>query len=225
MNTRRSLNRLLALTFSFICILILCRIIYLQNLNHVFLVWNIFLAWIPFMLSHYFKQYRSSQSWKQAFLFGSWLLFFPNALYIVTDLIHVQDDPVAPVWYDAILLFTCSFLGLIMAFSSLYNVERYLQYKFNRKAISLLMPLIIFLGSFGVYLGRFERWNSWDIVQNPLALGADILSCFISPGDNLRNWGITGMLTILFYIIYTFSKIMSYQWSAKKMPGPEEPGK
>ena len=219
MSTRRSLNRLLTQTFSFICILILCRIIYLQNLHHIFLVWNIFLAWIPYMLSQYFKQYRSSQSWKQAFLFGSWLLFFPNALYIVTDLIHVQDDPVAPVWYDAILLFTCSLMGLIMAYVSLYNVEQYLQFKFKRKTISLLMPLIIFLGSFGVYLGRFERWNSWDIIHNPLKLGADILSCFMSPADNLRNWGITGMLTILFYLIYGFSKILSCQFAANKNAG------
>jgi uncharacterized membrane protein len=191
----------------------------MHNLRHVFLLWNIFLAWIPYILSRYFKQYRASQSWKQAFLFGSWLLFFPNALYIVTDLIHVQDDPAAPVWFDAILLFTCSLLGLIMAYVSLYNVERYLQYKFNRKTISLLMPMIIFLGSFGVYLGRFERWNSWDIIHNPMGLGTDMLNCFISPGDNLRNWGITGILTILFYIIYGFSKIVSCHFTSMKNAG------
>ena len=219
MNIRRSLNRLLALTFSFICVMILCRVFYMHNLRHVFLVWNIFLAWIPYILSQYFKQYRTSQSWKQAFLFGSWLLFFPNALYIVTDLIHVQDDPAAPVWFDAILLFTCSLMGLIMAYVSLYNVERYLQFKFNSKTISLLMPLIIFLGSFGVYLGRFERWNSWDIIHSPLALAFDIVNCFVSPADNLRNWGITGMLTILFYIIYIFSKIVSGQIPEKKNAG------
>ncbi|MEI2748485.1 MAG: DUF1361 domain-containing protein [Ferruginibacter sp.] len=63
------------------------------------------------------------------------------------------------------------------------------------------MPLLLFLGSFGVYLGRFERWNSWDIVHNPLDLAENILTHVFSPVDHIRTWAVTVTLTVLFYLI------------------------
>jgi uncharacterized membrane protein len=201
-------DRLLAATFIFICMLLACRILYTQSARHVFLVWNIFLAWIPYATSSFFKLYENKQRWKQLFLFSSWLLFFPNALYIITDLIHLQETGDAPAWFDAILLFTSSFIGLVMAFMSLHNVERWLSKKISRKTLGIIIPLIIFIGSFGVYLGRFERWNSWDIIHNPIALGMDIIECFIFPLDHFRSWAVTIILSILFYLIYSFSKIL-----------------
>src|SRR5687768_5018671 len=112
---------------------------------------------------------------KQLFLFSSWLLFFPNALYIVTDLVHLQADTNVPWWYDSMLVFCCSFVGLILAFVSLNRVEAYLKTFFSKKCVTLAMAAILFTASFGVYLGRFQRWNSWDIINNPLGLGIDIL--------------------------------------------------
>ena len=208
MKKELSFNNLLVITFIFICVLIGCRVIYTTSMQHVFLIWNIFLAWIPYSTSNYFSRYEKKQKWKQLFLFSSWLLFFPNALYIITDLIHLQDTGDAPVWFDAILLFTCSFIGLLMAFMSLYNAEKYLAKKFSKKMIGFMMPLIIFIASFGVYLGRFERWNSWDIIHSPVALGEDIARLFIFPLDHFRSWAVTVILSILFYLIYAFSKIL-----------------
>ncbi len=219
MKQTASINSLLAATFIFICALIGCRIIYSGNLQHVFLTWNIFLAWIPYVISSYFNLYQSKQKWKQAALFCSWLLFFPNALYIITDLIHIKETDNAPVWFDAILLFTSSLLGLLMAFISLFNTERYLSHLLSRKQVAFIMPLIIFIGAFGVYLGRFQRWNSWDVIRSPLALGEDILACFIFPQDHYRSWGITFMLSILFYLIYGFSKILPRIFDQNKNAG------
>ncbi len=208
MKTTTHLNHLLLATFIFILGLLVARFFYTGSLHHVFLIWNIFLAWIPYVLSRFFSHYRNKQNWKQVFLFSSWLLFFPNALYIVTDLVHLQDNGNAPLWFDVILLFTSSFIGLIMAFISLHNVEKYLRRFYSRKAVTFIMPLILFLGSFGVYLGRFERWNSWDIIHNPLALGNNILQSVFSPADHIRTWAVTLTLTCLFYIIYRFFRLL-----------------
>ncbi|MFT3908794.1 MAG: DUF1361 domain-containing protein [Ferruginibacter sp.] len=214
-----SFNNLLAITFVFICLLICSRMVYTGTSQHVFLVWNIFLAWIPYIISNYFRVYEKKQKWKQLFLFSSWLLFFPNALYIITDLIHLQDEGSAPVWFDAILIFTSSFIGLLMAFKSLYNVERYLAKKMSRKMLGLAIPVIIFISSFGVYLGRFGRWNSWDVIHSPLALGENILECFIFPFDHFRSWAITIILSILFYLIYAFSKILPHSFRQNNNAG------
>lgn len=219
MNKHLSFNHLLSATFIFICLLIGCRIFYTRSLQHVFLIWNIFLAWIPYITSAFFRQYERKHKWKQFFLFFTWLLFFPNALYIITDLVHVQETGDAPAWFDVILLFTSAFIGLIMAFKSLYNAEKYLSKKMRKKTLSVTIPAIIFIGSFGVYLGRFQRWNSWDIIHNPFELAEDILACFVSPQAHFKSWAVTIILSILFYLIYCFSKILPHAFRQNKNAG------
>ena len=208
MKSAQSFSRLLGLTFLFVTVLIISRIAYTGTWRHIFLLWNIFLAWIPFVLSKYFSVYQYKATWKQIFLFGSWLLFFPNALYIVTDLVHLQENGAAPLWYDVVVLFTSSLLGLAFGYGSLFYAEAYLVKKFGRKAILWTMPALIFLGSFGVYLGRFERWNSWDIVHNPLDLAESIFMHVFSPVDHIRTWAVTVTLSVLFYLLYCFMKMI-----------------
>lgn len=143
--------------FAFIAILIAARIIYSGNNLYLFLVWNLFLAWIPYVISLYFKKSISKTKIVQVLLFTSWLLFFPNALYIVTDIIHVKETEAAPVWFDAILLFVSSFAGLALAFASIINVENLLRHYFHKRFANALVIFLLFVGSFGVYLGRFQR--------------------------------------------------------------------
>ncbi|MEP7163974.1 MAG: DUF1361 domain-containing protein [Ferruginibacter sp.] len=209
-------NRLLGVFFIFIAALIMTRMFYSGSIRYIFIVWNIFLAWIPYVLSDFFVVYRQKEKWKQLFLFASWLLFFPNALYIVTDLIHLEANTNVPVWYDAILLFASSFVGLIMAFISLQKVEYFLKEIFSRRTIKMIIPLILFIGSFGVYLGRFQRWNSWDVVHNPLALAMDILHRFTSPVDNYKTWAITLILTALYSLLYFCIKILPNAFAESK---------
>jgi uncharacterized membrane protein len=209
MRAIHSFNRLLIATFAFIALLILARIFYTGSLRHIFLLWNIFLAWIPYAMSCQFGTCQNKHPFKQGILFFTWLVFFPNALYIVTDLVHLQNNGNAPLWFDVILLFTSSFLGLILAFASLQYAERFLQHTFGHLMKTRLVPVILFLGSFGVYLGRFERWNSWDIIHSPFELAENIWQHIFFPAHYLRTWVVTVMLTILFYIIYGFSRYVS----------------
>ena len=211
-----SFNRLLAIFFFFIAALIIARIIYSGSIRYIFLSWNIFLAWIPYVLSCYFVVYRKKEKWKQFILFASWLLFFPNALYIVTDLIHLEESTNVPLWYDAILLFASSFIGLIMAFISLQKAEYLLNWFFSKRIVNSMIPVILFLGSFGVYLGRFQRWNSWDVVHNPLALGMDILDRFVSPVENVKTWAITIILTALYSLLYFFIRKLPQAFAENK---------
>ncbi len=199
-------NRWLFCCFLFIAAIIAARIKYTGHSHFIFLIWNLFLAYIPYILSEFFKTIYYKAKWKQVALFVSWLLFFPNALYIVTDIIHLEEIPGVPLWFDAVLLFTSSFAGLALAFASLANVEIFMSRYFSRKTMPALIMLLLFAGSFGVYLGRFQRWNSWNVKNNPLALAADITGRFINPAAHFRSWVIVFFLTILYSVCWYFLK-------------------
>ena len=201
-------GRLLTALLTFIGLLIFFRMLYSGTRQYLFLEWNIFLAWIPYILSTQFRFYTGKAMWKQLFLFSSWLLFFPNALYIVTDLVHLSGESNMPWWFDAMLVFSAAFVGLLMAFVSLRNAERYLSTLFKRNTVQVITFCLLFLGSFGVYLGRFERWNSWNIVNDPLGLGINILSCFINPVENIRVWAITILFTAVYSLLYYCLRIL-----------------
>ncbi len=203
--------------FLFIAILIAARIIYSGNNLYLFLIWNLFLAWIPYAISLYFKQSISKTKAVQALLFIGWLLFFPNALYIVTDIIHVKETEAAPVWFDAILLFVASLAGLALAFASIINVENILRHYFYKKFTNALIIFLLFVGSFGVYLGRFQRWNSWDVLHNSLPLAADIANRFTAPFTHIKTWAITFLLTGLYALCWFFIKSFSTIHSTKNI--------
>lgn len=211
-----SLDKLLAAFILFIAAMLLVRIAYANNLRYIFLLWNLFLAWIPFQLSVSIHNLKLNNRIKYV-LIAAWLLFFPNALYIITDLIHLENSKAdVPVWFDAILIFTSSVTGLILAFASLFLVERFLQNKLAQNHINKLLVGALFLGSFGVYIGRFLRWNSWDILANPVSLLVEIATHIIMPVQHFRTWVVTFLLTGLFSLLY---------FSIKKIPGYlQQPG-
>lgn len=182
--------------------LILLRVMLTGSIRYVSLGWNIFLAWIPYMLSCYFEHYQKKAYWKQVVLFASWLLFFPNALYIVTDLVHLRTPSHVPWYYDAMLLFSAAFAGLLLAFVSLKNTEQFLRSIFSTRSVRILIPALLFLGSYGVYLGRFERWNSWNVVNDPFALTKSILKSVSNPIEHYNVWAITVLFTLVYSLLY-----------------------
>ena len=212
-----SAERVIAAFLLFIAAMLLSRIWYSGSLRYVFLLWNLFLAWVPFQLSVFLTVKQPENRWFKYFLISCWLLFFPNALYIITDLIHLEElRGNVPLWFDAILLFTCSVTGLIMAFISLYQVEMYLQQNMSKKQVSKFVLAALFVGSFGVYIGRFLRWNSWDIVTNPFSLLMEISNHIAMPFQHYRTWAVTVLLTGLFNLLY---------FAIKKLPGLlQQPG-
>ena len=206
-----SVEKIIMAFLLFIVAMLTLRISYANNIRYTFLLWNLFLAWIPFQLSVTLTESANRNKWYSYFLLFSWLLFFPNALYIITDLIHLDESKGdVPVWYDAILLFTCSITGLIMAFVSLFQVEIFLKKNISTRHTGKIVMAALFLGSFGVYVGRFLRWNSWSIITKPQMLLSDLSMHVFLPFHYYKTWVVTVLLTCLFSLLY---------YAIKKLPG------
>jgi len=195
-----SIIRLMILSVGFTISLIVFRIFYSGSLMYLFFTWNLFLAGIPLGITTILVQMKSKNI--QWLLLTIWLLFFPNALYIITDLIHLKDRNPVPLWFDVILIFSAAVNGLIMAYISLQQVELFLKTKFNDHKTGIILFACLFLGSFGVYIGRFLRLNSWDILLHPFGLTFQVMQHFINPFQHSRTWGMTILLTGFFSIFY-----------------------
>lgn len=144
--------------------------------QHLYLVWNLFLAWVPLMLALHIEERQrrgEKKDWKFWTSAGAWLLFFPNAPYIFTDITHVRRATVGRWWTDLTIILLFAVMGLVIAFISLHRMQALVSRRRGRLAGWVFVFVIAFLSGFGVYLGRFERWNSWDVVLNPVGLFAD----------------------------------------------------
>jgi len=154
---------------SLLCmILVALKIYQVEQITYGYLVWNLFLAWIPLFLGLLLK--NKSLNLLSAGILIWWLLFLPNAPYLVTDLIHLKDDHNSGNWYEALVLFTFAVTGLVNGLVSLNLVRRFLQGHLSKFWSNLAVFAAIPLAGYGIYLGRVLRWNSWDIVVNPVAL-------------------------------------------------------
>ena len=205
---KTNLVHLVLLSAGFTVSLILVRIFYSDSITYCFLIWNIFLGAIPlFVSSRLNNAIKKDLQW---ILLTAWLIFFPNALYIITDLIHLKERYPVPIWFDIILISSAVFNGLFFAYISLCQIELFLRSKFDNKKTGLILFLFLFLGSFGVYIGRFLRWNSWDVVVNPSGLAFEVIQHIINPLRHPRTWSMTITLTFFFSIFY---------FIIKKIPG------
>ena len=168
----------------------------------LFLNWNLFLAIIPWTISSLMVAYELNKKLPLILLIISWILFFPNSPYILTDLFHLKLKGSAPIWFDLVLILSFAWTGLVYGLISLMDIEKHLSTYLNRKLTSTLIISFIFLASFGIYLGRYLRWNSWDIISNPLGLAGDIMDRFMHPLSHPRTWGMTLLMGILLNMIY-----------------------
>ena len=134
-----------------------------------FLLWNLFLAWIPLLLAlGIYDRYRhGARTLVLAPAVALWLLFLPNAPYIVTDFIHLAPTPPAPLWLDGAILSAFAWTGILLGFVSLYLVHAVVRHRFGPRSGWTMVLGALALTSAGVYAGRFLRWNSWDLLVRP----------------------------------------------------------
>jgi uncharacterized membrane protein len=170
------------------------------ELIYVFLAWNLFLAGIPFIIS--LKLVGKKNKWKILLLIGCWLLFLPNAPYIITDFLHLRHRPPIPYWYDILLLFSASLNGLLLGFASLLTVEKFLIDRYGNRISSIIILCSFFLCAFGIYMGRYLRWNSWDILINPLDIATDISDRIFNPFAHFGTWSVTILFGSFLYVMY-----------------------
>ncbi|MFP8896183.1 DUF1361 domain-containing protein [Chryseobacterium sp. EZn1] len=174
----------------------------------LFLNWNLFLAWIPLLLSSFVLAFNIRSKISLVFIIIIWILFFPNSPYILTDLFHLRARNSIPVWYDLIVILSYAWTGLICGFISLNDIEKKLSYYGKKNSINGIIVFFLFMSSFGVYLGRFLRWNSWDVLNNPFGLFSDIVVRFIYPMEYTKTWGVTLLMGIMLNFMY-----FTFKWS------------
>ena len=203
-------KQVLILSSLFSIALVSFRFFYTGYPLFIFLVWNLFLAFIPFMISGWLlKQEKGKSRLLMLAAFTAWLLFIPNAFYIITDLFHLPSNESVPLWYDLALLLSFAWSGILFGVISVRQVERALEHYFNRSFGMFFILPVMFMNGLGVYIGRYLRFNSWDVITNPLQLAKDIIYLFIHPLRNGMDWGMILCYTLLMTIIYTAIKKLS----------------
>ncbi|CAH2212662.1 DUF1361 domain-containing protein [Tepidibacter aestuarii] len=168
----------------------------LNTYKYYIYIWNMFLAWIPFIFSlivhnMYYKGKGNINNILIFICMCIWLLFYPNAPYIITDFIHISvskypfkiEDTLEFqrnfwIWYDFILIAFCALIGYLLGVASLYLNQIIVKDKFNNLVSWIFVSIVSFLSGYGIYLGRFVRFNSWDIVSNPIKLFGYIINSF-----------------------------------------------
>ncbi len=156
------------------CALFVARVYYCGHFTYGFLVWNLFLAWVPWLLA-LGVDHTLRRRWDGAALpLGiAWVLFLPNAPYVLTDFVHLRARSPVPLWFDVLLLGTAALTGLLAGAFSLRRVEDALQGRVEPRLLRVGLWATIVAAGFGIYLGRFERLNSWDLLLTP----SDVLLC------------------------------------------------
>ena len=176
--------------------------------DYRFLVWNLILAWVPLLLALlvYDRYRRGTPVARLAPALVLWLLFLPNAPYIVTDFVHLSATSPAPLWLDGVELSAFAWTGLLLGFVSLYLVHAVAKHRFSAQLSWLGVIGVLALVSAGVYLGRVKRWNSWDLLTQPGAKLAQLHAHLTDPASLARatgvTLGITAMLTLAYLVFY-----------------------
>lgn len=163
-----------------------------RSSTFLFLVWNLFLAWIPFVLSTALN--KLPKFWMSIPLLAAWLIFLPNAPYIVTDLLHVRYRVGVPLWYDVMMIFAFAWTGLLLGFISLLDVHAHLERNLGKQTSAMIVGAIILLCAFGVYMGRYQRWNTWDLLLEPYQLFWGVAGVLLHPIANIGSLGLAAVM-------------------------------
>lgn len=187
------------------------RMINTGTLHYLFLNWNLFLAIIPWLFSTLLLL-KSPVKTNRYFTFSIvalWIVFFPNAPYILTDLYHLKFNSNVPVWYDMILILSYAWVALMIGFLSLWDIEKIISQHFSFAYPKMLTVFMLFISSFGIYIGRFLRWNSWDIITHPHSIAGDIIIRIIHPFQHPTTWGVTVFMGIFLNLAYWSFRYMN----------------
>lgn len=148
-----------------------------HSLDYDYLVWNLFLAWLPLVFAVRLVSLLKRKlwsSWEGLAVSVLWLVFLPNSFYMISDFIHLQEIQRVDILYDAVMFTSFIYTGVALGFSSLYLIHLQLRRRLSTRAAAGWIAVTLFICSAAVYVGRDLRWNSWDILTNPGGLLFDI---------------------------------------------------
>lgn len=181
------------------------------SLAFSFMLKNLFLAWVPFVISAVLLRTlhtRLWSSWMPLVLTLLWLMFLPNTFYMISDYVHIQDVVGRNLLYDVVVFTSCIFTGMALGFSSLYLVHAELTKRLSLRVSNVLIGAVIVLCSFAIYLGRNLRWNSWDILLNPTGILFDISDHIVHPLQH----GAMFTTTFSFFVLLSSLYVVGWQF-------------
>lgn len=237
---RETAAPMLALTFASTvsAALVFARIVWTGQTRYGFLVWNLFLAWLPLIFALLAcERYRNGtrvnhaaptpgrlrdRDWRFVGLTAAWLLFFPNAPYIFTDVIHLTNRYFAHFWVDLMLILLCALTGLVLGFVSLYLMQSVVARMFGRLVSWLFIGGVAGLSSFGVYLGRFVRVNSWDLVARPGKLYDGINTWASDPFAHATSFAFPVLFATFLFITYVMLYALTHLPRSHQLATPFE---
>jgi len=206
------------------CALVGVRAFYAGTTAYLFFLWNLFLAWVPLGAALLFYGLAARPRRSRILLLAaavSWFLFFPNAPYIVTDIVHLREARPVPYWYDIICVMAFAQTGLFLGYLSLYLMQEVTRAWLGRWVGWLFALTMLGLSAFGVYLGRFLRWNSWDALVSPLDTLRDAARV-ANPWNDVQPlaFSITffAFSLVCYLILYCFAHL--HGWVQKASPHP-----
>ena len=169
-----------------------------------FLIWNLFLGYIPYAISRWMQR---RNDWKNnRLLFGIclivWLLFIPNSFYIITDLFHLGTFNRMPLWFELTVILSFAWNGLLLGVLSVHQIEKLIMVSLSKGARFLFIYPVMFLNALGVYIGRYMRFNSWDVITNPFQLMKDISELALNPIEYKYAWGMVFCFSIFMTLLF-----------------------
>ncbi len=201
----RLLSTLVLLSASSL-VLYLVGFVFYDNTRLWFLNWNLVLAWLPLLFAWKLKQHLKNHSLASTAGVAYsllWLGFLPNSFYIASDLIHLRLATSSTALFYIVLILSFTLTGFMLGFLSLYLVHKELLRRATKEAAHTIVALVLLLCSFAIYLGRYLRWNTWDVFINPAGILFDVSDRFINPAAHEQTFRITILLFILLGTTYT----------------------
>lgn len=194
------LLRLLALSSLVSLTMLGARMLAAGNNRFWFVAWNLLLAWLPLLFALGLRlnlQKKLWLSWPNVGLSALWLGFLPNSFYLMSDFIHLQSSGETFVLYDIAMMMSFVINGLILGYMSTYLVHMELLKRVSKMAANFTIGFVFLCSGFAIYLGRYLRWNTWDIVLNPAGLLFDLSERVINPLTHIQTY----IVTLIFFVV------------------------
>jgi len=202
---QRHVMRALLLLVGSSVVLFGVRALSYQSSDYWYLNWNLFLALLPLGFAWLLRrelQHRTWQAWQCIILSIMWLGFLPNSFYLITDFIHLQRITSGSLLYDIVMLLSFAISGLTLGYLSVALVHAELRKRLQRPAAEAMVAVVFLLCSFAIYLGRYLRWNTWDVLVNPAGLLFDVSDRFINPGLYEQTFSTTALFFVFISVTY-----------------------
>lgn len=197
---------------------VMLRSIAVGHLSFLFLCWNLFLAALPllFAMLAYGNVAAGNGRGRVIVWSALWLLFFPNAPYIITDFVHLGSHGDVPMWFDILMIGSFAWSGMMLGFQSLALMQGLIKQQYGDGAGWGFAVGVLVVSSYGIYLGRFQRWNSWDLFVQPAALFADILSSLAHPSTTIQGLALTVGMSV--FLLLAYYSVVTVRNGAERRP-------